>query len=30
VHGWAWPRALEGLSLTAAIAALVVVGVRFL
>jgi Yip1 domain len=30
VHGWAWPRALEGLSLTAGIAALVVVGARFL
>ncbi|HEX6701175.1 MAG TPA: YIP1 family protein [Gaiellaceae bacterium] len=30
IHGWTWPRALEGLSLAAAIAALVVVGVRVL
>jgi hypothetical protein len=30
VHGWTWPRALEGLSLAAVIAALVVVGVHVL
>ena len=30
VHGWTWPRALEGLSLTAAIVALVVAAVRYL
>ena len=30
VHGWTWPRALGGLSLAVAIAALVVVGVRVL
>jgi hypothetical protein len=30
VHGWTWPRALEGLSLGAAIVALVVVGVHVL
>jgi hypothetical protein len=30
VHGWTWPRALEGLSLTVAIVGLVVAGVRYL
>ena len=30
VHGWNWARALEGVALAAAIAALVVVGVRVL
>jgi hypothetical protein len=30
VHGWTWPRALGGLSLAVAIAALVVAGVRVL
>ena len=30
VHGWSWARALEGVALAAAIAALVVVGVRVL
>ena len=30
VHGWTWPRSLEGVALAVAIAALVVVGVRVL
>lgn len=30
VHGWTWPRALEGLSLTAAIVALVVAAAHYL